>query len=286
MRDAVTRLKRALSSVRSAAVLVRDAVSRLSRALSSVRWIFMPLGLFSLVAVGVHAGAFVLGEWLLALFDMLNGVFVRACTAALLDLGRWLHLSTATVDGWISGAVGLIDLRERELAARWLAVGIELWSDAVLALPALSYHEHDRRERPGRFAKPPSGPLALARAITARPSLVRFLMPACTAAVALAGAARVATEMQASAFAALARALPPAVAGMVARSLAIALLVGLLASLGTRAVVQSAHVAYLRSERDAVRRRFWLRGSSALAVAVPLAALALVHGAPLLSFFR
>jgi hypothetical protein len=121
-----------------------------------------------------------------------------------------------------------------------------------------------------------------------RPSLARLLLPACTAAVALAGACRVATEMQASAFAALVRALPPAPAGMVGRSLAVALLIGLLACLGVRAVVQSAWVVYCRSERDATgpARRFWLRGWPALAVAVPLGALALAHGAPLLSFFR
>jgi len=275
----------------------------------------MPLGLFSLVAVGVHAGALVVGDGLLTFFDALDGALDRATTAALLDLGRWLHLSAQTVDRWTFDVVSLVDLRERELAARWIAVGIELWADAVLALPALGYHEHGalehaalgklesphlgttggaafgrpiRLERRRLFKQPPSGPLALARAIAVRPSLPRLLLPACTAAVALAGACRVATEMQASAFAALVRALPPAPAGMVGRSLAIALLIGLLACLGIRAVVQSAWVVYCRSERDATgpARRFWLRGWPALAVAVPLGALALAHGAPLLAFFR
>ena len=293
----------------------------------------MPLGLFSLVAVGVHAGALVVGDGLLTFFDALDGAFDRSSTAALLDLGRWLHLSAQTVDRWTFGVVSLVDLRERELAARWIAVGIELWADAVLALPALGYHElgalehaalgkrepphqgtaggaafgrpirlespHQgtaggaafgrsiRLERRHLFKQPPSGPLALARAIAVRPSLARLLLPVCTAAVALAGACRVATEMQASAFAALVRALPPAPAGMVGRSLAIALLIGLLACLGGRAVVQSARVVYRRSERDATGpARFWLRGWPALAVAVPLGALALAHGAPLLSFFR
>ncbi len=38
------------------------AITGVSRALAAFRWIFMPLGLFALIAVGVHAGADVIDD--------------------------------------------------------------------------------------------------------------------------------------------------------------------------------------------------------------------------------
>ena len=277
--------------------IVRSA----SRFLAGLRWLFMPLGLFALVAVGVHAGADAVDDWLLAVFDWLDGRADRGLAAGLLALGELFGVGGGSIDRWVYRATSLVDLRERALLARWGAVALELWVDFVLAVPLLGYRERQPPE-PGlearvellRAARGLAAPAredarALLRAALRDPTLLRVALPLAAAATAVAGASRVASEVQASLFGALAAALPPEIAGPGARFAAIFVLGGVLVSLGGRAVAQAFCWAHRRAEEDrregssALRRR--TRGLARAGVALPVA-LASLAAAPLLSFLR
>lgn len=288
-------------------------VSSLSRLLSHLRWLYMPLGLFALVAVGVHAGAAAARDGALVGLDWLDGLSDRALASLLAGVGRLVSADPATIDRWIVSAVGFVDLRERDLLARWAAVLLELGADLVLALPALGYRERKAEEakretekqqrlaqlvaeklearHPGVRPVPAAGGVGtLLRESLRDPTLLRWLLPVATACVAVAGACRIATEMQSIAFTLGSRALPAETAGNLGRALALFVLGGILLSLGARAVLQSLWWAHRQAElsraaaRGGVGRRLdgWLR----LAVAGPLALAAAFYGAPLLSFFR
>jgi hypothetical protein len=288
-------------------------IDSLSRFLSHLRWLYMPVGLFALVAVGVHAGASVTHDGVLVGLDWLDGVSDRAMTVLLTAVGALFHAEPATIDRWVFNAVSLVDMHEREVAASWLAVVLELTTDLVLALPALGYRERRTEEvareaskqarlaelvaqkleakRPGAHPTPVGNSLvALLRSAILDPTLLRWLLPVATAAAALAGACRIATEMQAMTFGAVARLTDSTLAGNAGRAVAVFVLLGVLLSLGVRSVVQSLWWAHRRAESDrAAGLRSWRRraqGWMRLAVAGPLAAAAVLYGPPVLSFFR
>ncbi|MBI5547178.1 MAG: hypothetical protein HY901_25130 [Deltaproteobacteria bacterium] len=288
-------------------------IARLSRLLSHLRWLYMPAGLFALLAVGIHAGAAAIHDPLLVGLDGLDGLADRAAAQAFSAIGGLLGAQPDTVDRWIASAARLVDLQEREMLAGWLSVFLELGADFVLALPALGYRERQAEElartnerqarlaelvaqkleqrHPGARPVPAQGSLqTMLRSALFDPTLLRTFLPLATAAAAVAGACRIATEMQAISFGGLSRLLEPGLAGSIGRALALFVLGAVVVCLGLRAVLQSLWWAHRRAEDDrlagrpAHRRR--LRGWLRLSVAGPLAAAAAVYGAPVLSFFR
>jgi hypothetical protein len=276
-------------------------IGRLSRLLASLRWLFMPLGLFALIAVGAHEGANAADDWLLVSLDWLDGLFDRFAAWLLPAAGGLLGASAERIDRWVFAAASLVDLRERALLARGGAVGLELLVDLTLALPALGYREHagkapslearlvEARAIHGLPPLDPQGSMGELRLALLDPTLLRLLLPLATGAVAVAGSARMANEAQAAVFGALSTVVGPSIAAPSARLAALLVLGGVLVSLGSRATLQSLWWAHGRAEKDrkagrsASARR--LRGALRLAVAAPIAAAALI-GAPLLSFFR
>jgi hypothetical protein len=91
----------------------------------SIRWIFLPLGLCALCAVGAHAAADVMGDRIYSVVDAIDaffdGIFARwSVTAPLVDL---------------------VGLPQRTFFARGIALVWELSADALLALPLLDYRE-------------------------------------------------------------------------------------------------------------------------------------------------
>lgn len=248
----------------------------LGRFLSNFRWMFMPLGLLSLVAVGVHAAADTLDDRILTVVD--------ACDAAFDGLvGRW----AAT-----QGLVDLLSLQGRTLLARGLTLAWELSADWVLALPALGWREvHVRRVRdPLRALRDPEAPggwrALLTRALR-EPTPIRWVRPLATAAVVAAGACAVARSVQGATYLAWRGLLGEAVSGGVARVLALAVLVGVLASLGGRAVLRNLEHADTVCREEGRTRAGALRAGLVGSVLVaPLALAAWLDATPLLSFFR
>ena len=231
---------------------------RMARIADRLRFLFVPVALCALVAVGAHAAADVASERILAAVDALD--------ATMDSFFSRFALTTPIVD-WIGPA-------QRIGFARAVALVWELCADAFLALPLLGYDE--RGDEVKRFR-------ALCEKAWKRPTTLRVVRPLATAVIALAGACSTARLLQGSVHLALHGS---TVGGFLARGLAILAVCALVASLAWRAVVH----ALLRADRASDRRaRSW---RSALAVGAPSAALLVplvvagLRAAPLLSFLR
>jgi len=250
-------------------------LSGLSRFIGGFRWAFMPVGLLALIAVGVHAAADTLDDRLLSLVDMVDAVFDRLVGA-----------STLT-----EGLVDLISLEQRTQIARGLALAWELSVDLVLALPALGYRESKAlEEEPWRkYLQQDTRPTwrqLFSRSLR-RPTTLRWTRPLATAAVVVAGACAVARLVQGSVYLSGRELLGEDAADAAARGLALGALVGILATLGWRAVLRNLQHADTASE-ESVRNR-WQAFSYGLvgsAVAVPLALAAALDASSVLSFLR
>lgn len=239
------------------------------------RWAFMPVGLLALIAVGVHAAADTLDDRLLSLVDRVDAVFDRLVGAFPLT------------EGWVD----LIALEERTSIARAVALAWELAVDVVLALPALGYREsRARAEEPWRRLLQtevrPTWRQLFARTLR-KPTLLRCTRPLATAAVVLAGACAVARLVQGAVYLSWRELLGEGVADAAAQGLALGALVGLLVTLGWRAVLRSLQHADTASEENIHGRwqalSYGLAGS---ALAVPLALAAVLDASPVLSFVR
>ncbi|KFE59808.1 hypothetical protein [Hyalangium minutum] len=250
-------------------------LSGVSRFIGGFRWAFMPLGLLALIAVGVHAAADTLDERLLSLVDMLDAAFDRL-------------VGSAT---FTEGLVDLISLEERTQIARGLALAWELAVDLVLALPALGYREskHTEEEPWRKYLAQDTRPTwrQLFARFWEKPTTLRWTRPLATAGVVVAGACAVARLVQGTVYLSWRGLLGEGAADAAARGLALGALVGILATLGWRAVLRNLQHADTVSEEN-IRGR-WKAFSYGLvgsALAVPLALAAALDASPVLSFWR
>ncbi len=249
-------------------------LSSVSRFLAGFRWAFMPLGLLTLIAVGVHAAADTLDDRLLTLVDGADAAFDRAASR--------FALTEPLVD--------LLSLERRTHLARLLALVWELTADVVLALPALGYREQEpSAESAWRQPSVPSVPSwrALLSRCVLRPTTMRWIRPLATALVVLAGACAVARLVQGTVYLSWRELFGEGAADLVGRGLALAVLVGLLWRLGWRAVLRNLQHADAASESHA--RGFaqaFAQGLPGSALVAPLALAAVLDAAPLLSFVR
>jgi hypothetical protein len=251
-------------------------LSGLSRFIGGFRWAFMPLGLLALIAVGVHAAADTLDDRLLSLVDLADAAFDRL-------VGGF----SAT-----EGLVDLISLEQRTTIARALALAWELSVDLVLALPALGYREAratPEQEPWRKYLQQDTRPTwrQLFQRALRKPTTVRWTRPVATFAVVLAGACAVARLVQGTVYLSWRELLGEQAADATARGLAVGALVGILVTLGWRAVLRNLQHADTASQENVQNRlqalSYGLMGS---ALAVPLAIAAALDASPLLSFLR
>ena len=237
------------------------ALSATAGLLEHLRWLFLPLAMAALLAVGVHAAADVLSDQFLTAVDRADALFDAL-------FSQW-SVTAPLVD--------LVGLSERTLLARGAALCFELFADALVALPALGFAE--RSDEAARTKE------LLLRAFR-RPATLPLTRAPFAAAFALAGACTVARLFHGTAFATLRPLLGSgAQAGASLASLAALLLV--LVAVAWRAVLRALEHALAASEQTARSRRQRLtRGLLSAALLSPLALAAVVRAAPLLSFFR
>jgi hypothetical protein len=233
-------------------------LDRAARVSDRLRFVFLPIALCALVAVGVHAAADVASARILAVVD--------AADASLDAFFSRFALTTSLVD--------LVGPAQRIGFSRALALVWEVCADGFLALPLLGYDE--RADEVKRFR-------ALCEKAWKRPTTLRVVRPVVTAVIGLAGACSTARLLQGSVHLALHGG---HFADLLARALAVFAVCALVASLAWRSVVH----ALVRADRMSDRRARSWRASLALGapsalVLLPLA-LAGLRAAPLLSFLR
>ncbi len=130
------------------------------------RWLFLPLGLTALVAVGAHAAADVVGNQVLWIVDHVDAFFDSIFSA-------W-SVTAPLVD--------LVGLEQRTWFARAVALAWELSADLLLAVPLLGYFERSARDE-----------VQLARALLRkRPTPMSVVRPVATLLCGVAGACAVA----------------------------------------------------------------------------------------------
>ena len=244
-----------------------------SRAAGSFRWVFMPLGLLALVAVGVHAAA-----------DVVDDRILRAVEA----LDAWLDAFLAQYES-TAAWVNRVDSRERTMIARGIALGWELIVDFFVALPMLGYAEEPETGATRTFALVRKETWKdLFSRINRQPTLMRIVRPLVTLAFVLAGAYGVARLVEATTFAMLIGLnaggfSAPEVASPIARIVAGTAMTILVFSPCWRAVfraLQHADQTCLDSKRP------WLAGLRGTVLSIPLALALLLEAEAFLSFFR
>lgn len=260
------------------------ALTRISSFFGHFRWLFMPLGLVALVAVGVHAAADTVDDRLLWLVQ---------------GLDAWLDARFAQVTA-LQPWVDRIGSREQTLIARGLTLIWELAADIVLTVPMLGYRE----SAPSAFKRETWRTL-LQRA-NQQPTPMRIMRPILTGIFALAGAYAIARMVDGALFISLrAGVAGDGVAQPLARAIAFLAFIHVSIALGWRAVLRAlqhadalsspAATALSAAERLAILsgqkkagkpRSPWSLGLIGTALATPLALAALIDALPLLSFFR
>jgi hypothetical protein len=260
------------------------ALTRISSFFGHFRWLFMPLGLVALIAVGVHAAADTVDDRLLWLVQALDA---------------WMDGHFARVEA-LQSWVDRFGSREQTLVARALTLVWELIADVILAVPLIGYAESN----PSAFKKETWR--TLLQRVNQQPTPMRLIRPIVTAIFALAGAYAIARMVDGALFISLrAGVAPDALAQPLARAIAFLAFLHVSIAFGWRAVLRALQhadaactpvaVAATAAERLALLsgqkkpshvRGPWTVGLIGSAIAAPLALAALLDALPLLSFFR
>lgn len=242
-------------------------LTSVSRAVSAFRWIFMPLGLLALVAVGVHAAADSVDDRIRWLIDGLDA----AMDSVFADFDATRH--------WVD-AIGSV---ERTHMARGLALLWELAVDFAVALPLLGYLEESER---APLINPTKTWRALFDRLNKKPTPMRIVRPVSTGVFAVAGAYAIARMVESALYLALRNGIvPDGINGPAARIAALGAMVMVLAALGWRAVLRSLQHADELCEKQKSRPKTFTVGLVGSALALPLALAAAVD-TPWWSFFR
>lgn len=225
-------------------------MTRLSRFFGAFRWLFVPLGLFAVVAVGVHAAADLVDDTILRGVEALDAFFDGIFSA---------HDFTAS---WVDR----VDARERTYLARGLALTWELLADLLIAFPKLGFDEEVLPVR------------ELLSRLNRQPTPMRVLRPVITAVFTVAGAYAVSTLVESTLFVGLVGDVAnPQVSAWLARVAGGTAMLVVLISHGWRAVLRSLQHA---DEVCRESKRPWFSGLSGTLIALPLAAALIIHAVP------
>jgi hypothetical protein len=134
---------------------------------SRFRWVFLPIGLCALAAVGAHAAAEVVAHKSLLLATQVDAFFARVSFLAPL-----VDIVSSAQRTWLSRAVALV---------------LELCADALVAVPLLGYDERNGSQE-----------ARLARLHLKRLPLWRLLRPLAALSLSIAGACAVARLVRAT----------------------------------------------------------------------------------------
>lgn len=248
-------------------------IAATSRFLGRIRGFYIPLGVFAVLAVGMHAGSNRADDHLVVVYNALDA-WVDDLLTAVLGWGlRRFGAEPSTVDRATFVVVDFIDLEVKDVLARGTALVAELWADVLLAVPLLLFRRRTVSIK------------ASWAAFRADPNLHWGVAPLAAMAAAVSGSFLIAREVQIAMYAQLTRLPIPSEYIEIGVGVFGALALGLVGlRLGLRAVASTLTWAESRARADratdktALRRR--LRGIWLALVALPLAMLALVEATP------
>ncbi len=247
-----------------------SSLKKVSSAVGTFRFAFMPLGLFALVAVGVHAAADLVDDRFLSLVQWLDG-------HADALFGSW---------SWTASWVDAVGSREQTLIARTITLVWELATDVFIAIPALGYDEEEKQER--RFAMFQKETWkTLFQRLNVEPAPIRLVRPVVTAVFVIGGAFAVSRLVESTLFVGLQGGVAPAdVAGPIARAFGALALALVLFALGWRAVLRALqHADAACVVVTKAGKKPWLVGLWGNLVALPLALALVLEARVLLSLF-
>lgn len=247
-------------------------LTQTSTFLGYFRWLFMPLGLFALIAIGVHAAADTVDDRIRFLVEQFDA---------------WMD----TILGHFEATQRFVDAigpEERTVMARGTTLIWELLADFFIAFPAFGYAEVEAPRFQHLQIRKQRGWKELLRDLNQHPTTMAIARPLCTAALVLAGACAVGRMVQSSGYLELRHPLTDEMAGSLARLLAVAAMVGVLVSFGHRAVLRNLQHADEIALKDRPRNKALrlTRGLIGTMIVLPLALAAWMDATPLLSFFR
>lgn len=250
--------------------MARSTAQQLDHGVGGLRFLFMPLGLLALVAVGVHAAADLVDDRLLALFEALDA---------------WLDAVFARAD-WTRGWVDAVGSLQRVTSARGVALAWELAVDVLVALPLLGYRERTQPAFVSVSREQESAAQVLQRVVRA-PTPMRTLRPLAVACFVGAGVVVVARLVEGSLFVGLAGLVPADWTTGAARAGAVGAALLVVFSLGARAVARSiqhgdrACVAAVGAGASP-----WTVGALGTALALPLALAVVLEAQAFVGVFR
>ncbi len=114
-------------------------IAGLSRFIGLFRGLFLPFGLFSILAVGIHSGSDHVDDHTFVLYNWLDGWLDRALAAVVRFSFTLINGTEAEIAKASYQAADLIDLEVKQVASRFTALIVEILADVMLALPVFWY---------------------------------------------------------------------------------------------------------------------------------------------------
>lgn len=254
-------------------------LARLSAVVGRFRGFFLPFGLFSILAVGIHSGSDHIDDATFAGLNFFDAVADGLLTWIVGGLWRFFGASDATTQAAIYEAVDLVDLELKDQAARFVALLVELVADLALALPCFLFREK---------AVSLSG---VVKKTLNDPTVLRVAAPVAAVLASVAGVAIITREVQVAVSARLLEIEASAsFAGWVAGGFGVLALVlvtwrlGWVVALATARWAESRAIDDQRNQVSVKKRR--LRGWFTALVALPISCWAFVDALGVIASFR
>jgi len=228
--------------------------------LDKFRFVFIPLAMCALIAVGAHAAADALGDVFLEWIDRAQGLFDRV------------------VSSWsvTEGLVDLIGLTRRTQIARLSALLFELAADVLLAFPMLGFDE-----RPGILDRA----RALFRRASERPAPISIARTLSAVALSFAGCNSVARLVH-GAFALELRPWLGRSGWGFPRLIGLITLSWLIFAIASRSIYRALEQSDLKAQLPGTKRARMMRGLTGSLILLPLALVAALRAWPFDSFFH
>lgn len=254
-------------------------LGKLSKTIGLFRGAFLPVGLFAVVAIGIHAGSDRVDDYSFLLFNFLDARLDDLLAWVITHLYGAIDVSVSTTAAHTFHAIDFIDLEVKAVAARWTALFVELGADLIFAIPIFRHRSDGVK------------PLEVARKIYLDFTVLRLVAPLAALLASISGVLIVAQKVQVGTHQAVAD-LPylSLGAGRVAAVVGIVALALVAWRLAVAVIASAATWADRRAELDrsrsvAVRRRR-MRGVWTALVILPITFFAVFQATPIVATLR